>query len=89
MGLKEAFQNYKKNPNEDILSTAFEADEIQLVVRENAKHPGETIFVREDGKVGFSTKNSLEVKIGDVVRGRVHQDEETYFLFEVQSIVSK
>jgi len=66
----------------------FGAQEMQLVARENNKKAGQVIFVREDGKVGFPTINSINVKIGDVVKGKVFLDKDKYFLFEVQEIQS-
>ena len=59
----------------------------QFVVRENAKKPGEPIFVMQNGKVGFPTINSLSVKIGDTVKGKIQMERDTYFLFEVTEIV--
>ena len=62
---------------------------IQLTVMENRKRPGEQIFIREDGKIGFPTINSIRADFGDVVRGKVKIDEGSYFFVEIQEIVQK
>ncbi len=64
-------------------------DEIQLVVKENRQRPGAPIFVREDGKCGFSTINSIPFTIGDTVRGKIKIDTETVFFVEVNEIITR
>jgi hypothetical protein len=86
--IKDAINDYKENPEDSLFENGFSGDEVQLVVRENSRKPGEPIFVREDGKVGFPTINSISVTIGATIRGRIQQEEPTYFLVEVRSIVS-
>jgi len=88
MSLQDALSEFNVEKNEDILDAAFKSDEIQMVAKENFRDPGKVIFVMENGKVGFPTRNSIPVEIGDIVRGRIHEDSDTYFLFEVQKIVS-
>ncbi len=62
-------------------------DEVVFVSKENRKSPGEPIFVREDGKVGFPTFNSISFNTGDKVRGRVKIDRDTCFFIEVYEII--
>jgi len=83
--IKEALENAKVGKL-DFLKPG-KASNMQFIARENKKKPGEPIFVREDGKVGFPTINSIKVKIGDVVRGKVQHEEPTYFLLEVREIL--
>ena len=64
-------------------------ENIQLQVKENNKKQGSPIFVRDDGKVGFPTFNSIPVHIGDTIRGRVKFDTDRYFFVEVQEIVTR
>jgi hypothetical protein len=88
--LKDILKGFKDDNTltpSKIADNDFGAKEIQLVARENNKKPGQVIFVREDGKVGFPTINSIAVEIGDVVHGKVFLDKDKYFLFEVQSVV--
>ena len=86
--LKEAIEKLHKNEIQvSEIPELIKAPGAQFVVRENSKKPGEPILVREDGKVGFPTMNSIHVKIGDTVRGKIQQEEENYFLFEVQEII--
>jgi hypothetical protein len=87
--LTEALNEYKTSPDRPSLAFDILQDkEYQFVVRENKKSPGKPIFVREDGKVGFPTINSISIKIGDTVRGKIRQEEPNYFLFEIREIVS-
>jgi len=87
-----------KNAIEMIESGKLSSDEMreylapengQFIARENNKNPGHIIFVREDGKVGFPTINSIPIEIGDTARGKIQSEEEHYFLFEVREIVNK
>ncbi len=64
-----------------------EGDDVQLTVLENRKKPGESIFVRADGKVGFSTINSIQSTIGDTIRGRIKFDNENCFFVEVNEVI--
>jgi hypothetical protein len=66
-----------------------EGEEIQLQVKENNKKEGSPIFVREDGKVGFPTFNSIAIQIGDIVRGKIKFDTDHYFFVEVHEIVTR
>jgi len=61
---------------------------IQIKVQENNKAPGEPIFIREDGKIGFSTVNSIPLTIGDVVKGTVMLDEPHFFTVLVTEVIS-
>ena len=79
--LKEALHQYTSGEQDVVVKDA------QYIVRENKKKPGEPIFVREDGKVGFPTINSIKIEIGDVVRGKIQHEEPNYFLLEVREIV--
>jgi hypothetical protein len=79
--LKEALQQYTSGEQDVVVKNS------QYIVRENKKKPGEPIFVREDGKVGFPTINSVKIEIGDVVRGKIQHEEPNYFLLEVREIV--
>ena len=81
--IKEALEKAKANIN---LVSSKEPN-LQYIVRENKRKPGEPIFVREDGKVGFPTINSLNVEIGDIVRGKIQHEEPNYFLIEVREII--
>jgi hypothetical protein len=81
--LTEALQRLKKG---ELSSDVYSDDEKQFIVRENRKKPGEPIFVREDGKVGFPTINSIAVKIGDIARGKIVHEEPTYFLAEIREV---
>jgi len=62
-------------------------DEVQLQVKENKKNPGAPIFIREDGKVGFPTFNSIPIDIGEIIKGKIKLDTDTYFFVEVQEIL--
>ncbi len=62
---------------------------VRLIVKENSKKPGKIIFVREDGKVGFPTINSIHTKIGDVVEGKIKVDNKSCFFVEVDTIVQR
>ncbi len=64
-----------------------QGDTVRLIVKENSRKPGRVCFAREDGKVGFPTINSLQVKIGDVIEGRVKADNPTCFFVDVEKIV--
>lgn len=64
-------------------------DEIQLVVQENRQRPGEPIFIREDGMIGFKTVNSISMNIGDVVKGQIRLNNDTVFFVEVNEIVER
>jgi hypothetical protein len=81
--IKDAFQQFTNGQN----PLTEKAEEVQYIVRENKKKPGEPIFVREDGKVGFPTINSVGINIGDVVRGKIQYEEPNYFLLEVREII--
>jgi len=81
--IKEAMKGLEDSSN----ATAGCVDCIQLKVRENRKKKGEPVFVREDGKIGFPTINSIKINIGDTVLGRVQLDADTYFMFEVSSVI--
>ncbi len=61
--------------------------EMQLVVKENNKQPGAPIFVLDNGKVGFSTINSIPIEIGDTIRGKIKLDLDTVFFVEVNEII--
>jgi len=60
---------------------------IQLKAQDNKSNPGSPIFIREDGKIGFSTANSIEFSIGDTVRGVVVIDNDKYFMVQVREVV--
>ncbi len=62
-------------------------DDMQLVVKENNKKPGESIFVLDNGKCGFSTINSIPSKIGDTIKGKIKLDLDTVFFIEVNEII--
>jgi len=62
-------------------------DRVQLTVLENFKFPGNKLFVRDDGKVGFPTINSIPFEVGDTVRGVVRRNSDTYFFVEVQEVI--
>jgi len=83
--IKEAIES---NPSEIDL-TDLSSNMVQYKVRENKRKPGEPIFVREDGKVGFPTINSIQLKIGDIVRGKIQYEEPNYFLIEVREKVGQ
>jgi hypothetical protein len=61
--------------------------EIQLTVRENKSRPGHPIFIRDDGKIGFSTFNSISFEIGDTIKGKIRHESDKYFFVEVQEIL--
>ena len=86
--LKEAIECMQAGEIQpDDVPRNVEPQQEQFIVRENSKKPGEPIFVRGDGKVGFPTINSRRVEIGDTVRGRIQVEEDTYFLFEVREVI--
>jgi len=64
------------------------SEELQMVIKENNRQPGEFILVKNTGKVGFLTKNSIPVRLGDVVKGIITREEENFFLFEAHELVS-
>lgn len=66
-----------------------EYPEVQFTALENRKRPGHPIFVRDDGKVGFPTINSVSFDVGDVIRGHLKLDTDTYFFVEVSEVVQK
>jgi len=86
--LRDVIQARKDDGTLDILKSDFKTEEVIMNVHENAKKPGEPIFIREDGKVGFPTMNSIKVNIGDRVKCKVQHDADTYFLLDVKEILS-
>jgi hypothetical protein len=58
----------------------------QFKALENRRKDG-PIFIREDGKVGFPTLNSIKFKIGDIVRGPVVYETERYFMLRVEEVL--
>jgi len=80
--LKEAIETFEETGKLDLTGEVK-----QFKVRENSKKPGTPIFVRDDGKVGFPTINSISVKIGEVVKGRIVSEQPSYFLVEVSEVV--
>ena len=62
---------------------------VRLIVKENNRKPGKMIFVREDGKCGFPTINSIKAKVGDVIEGTIKVDNDTCFFVEVENIVQR
>jgi hypothetical protein len=85
--LSKALEEYQNNPKKSLAFEILQGEDQQFVVRENKKKPGEPIFVREDGKVGFPTINSIRVDIGDTIRGYVRHEEPSYFLVEIREII--
>ena len=85
--LGDALKRQTENPTLDIFNKGFKSPEVIMNVRENSKKPGTPIFVRDDGKVGFPTLNSISVKIGDRVQCRVQYEADTYFLLEVKKVI--
>ncbi len=71
----------------DNLVTFSIGDEVQFVAKPNRRDPSKPIFVREDGKVGFSNLNSIPYKIGDTIKGRVKLDTAGCFFIEVHKVV--
>jgi hypothetical protein len=88
--LNEELQNLKEKVfrNKHSFYDYSLGDEVQLQVKENHKQTGKPIFVREDGKVGFPTINSIPIKIGETVKGTLKYDGENYFFVEVQEIIA-
>jgi len=55
----------------------------------NRKKSGHIAFVKENGKIGFPTINSIKCRIGDVIRGEIVYETDTYFMLRVEEIVEK
>ena len=88
--IKETIEIYEKNPKGVNMVHELEKDigpTVQLLVQENRGRPGHHIFIREDGKIGFATLNSIDFSIGDITRGKIIQEQVRYFMVEIQEIV--
>ncbi len=64
-------------------------EEIQLKAQENRKRPGSPIFIASSGKIGFPTINSVPVQIGDVVRGKIKIENDSYFFVDVTEVITR
>lgn len=64
-------------------------DEIQLVVKENRQKSGQPIFILPDGKIGFPSKDSIPVNIGDVVTGKIAMITDRYVFVTASEILHK
>jgi hypothetical protein len=67
----------------------FFADEkaIQIKAKKNRANPNRLVFIREDGKLGFPSENSIPINEGDICRGVIMLEQENYFLVQVREIV--
>lgn len=64
-------------------------DDIQLTVRENHKKQGQPVFVLPDGKIGFPSKDSIPVNIGDVVSGKISMITNRYVFITASEVLHK
>jgi hypothetical protein len=62
-------------------------EKAQLKATSNRKNPSSLMFIREDGKIGFPTSNSIRFSNGDIISGTILQEEETYFMIRVEKVL--
>ena len=81
--LKEKFET-----NNTIIMDDYDiGEEIQLTVVENKQNAGEPAFILPDGKIGFPSRNSIPVKIGDVILGKVEVIADHYAFIAAKEII--
>ncbi len=85
--LKDILRPDQKKSSKRLVEVLDELQDVQFKVQENRNKPGEHILIREDGKIGFATFNSMSFKIGDVIKGVIQQEHDRYFMVEVRSVV--
>jgi len=84
--IAEKLKELRKDPKATI--DFKPGDTVQIKALENKRKKGEPVFIREDGKIGFPTINSVAFKIGDTVKGNVTRDADTYFMVQITEVVS-
>lgn len=65
-------------------SILFDDDYFQGKAMENRQKPGNMVFIREDGKIGFPTTNSIPIKIGDIAKGKIVLEADSYFMVQIR-----
>jgi hypothetical protein len=79
----------EKYPDHSLNDTFISGENVELEVKENNRRPGHPIFVKGNGKVGFPAFGSIDISIGDTIRGEVVYEHEYYFLVRVNDIIKK
>lgn len=77
------------DPSLDLENEDFIDQEVELVVCENHRKPGEPIFVLPCGKVGFPSYDSQPIAIGQKISGLIVFEHDSYFLIEVRNIIEE
>jgi len=64
-------------------------EELQLTAVENKQNPGEVAFILPDSKIGFPSRNSIPVSIGDVILGKIEVIADHYVFVAAKEIIHK
>ncbi len=64
-------------------------EEIQLTAVENRQNKEEPAFILPDGKIGFPSRNSVPVEIGDTIIGKIEVIADHYVFIAAKEIIHK
>lgn len=62
---------------------------LQLTAHNNKKQPGEPVFILPDGKLGFPSRDSIPVEVGDVISGEVAMVGDSYVFITANKTLYK